>query len=400
MQADLLINNVNLATFADAELGIIENATIAFQNGRIIAINQTQISATKTIDAKKQWLLPCFIDCHTHLVYAGNRAHEFSMRLEGKSYAEIAKAGGGIKSTVAATRKASFAELYKLSNQRLQNLINEGVGVCEIKSGYGLDLENEIKILAVAKKLATENKITIQKTFLGAHTLPSEYTNADQYIEYLVKTVLAELANENLVDAIDAYCETIAFTPEQLKPLFEAAKLYHLPIKLHAEQLSNFGGTQFAANYKAISVDHLEYANEADVQAMAQAKSVAVLLPGAFYYLNETQKPPIELLRKYLVPMAIATDANPGTSPTTSILLMLNMACVLFRLTPIEALRGIAINAAKALKLQKDHGSLVVGKRADCCLWEIEHPLDLVYHIGSKAKCHRIYQGEFVNDYQ
>lgn len=398
MHADILIKNVNLATFNDAELGILENSTISFKDGLIQTINTADVKAAKIIDAKQRWLLPCFIDCHTHLVYGGNRINEFTLRLQGKTYAEIAQAGGGIKSTVKATRQTSFDQLYNSANQRLQMLMREGVGVCEIKSGYGLDLETEIKMLAVAKKLEESNKINIQKTFLGAHTLPSEFQDAETYIDYLIESVLPELVKQNLVDFVDAYCEHIAFSPAQLEKLFQAAKHYNLPIKLHAEQLSNFGGTQLAVKYHAVSVEHLEYANADDVKAMAAANTVAVLLPGAFYFLNETQKPPIDLFRKFHVPMAIATDSNPGTAPVTSLLLMLNMACVLFHLTPIEALRGVTINAAKALKLENSYGSLAVGKRADCCLWDITHPIDLSYYIGYKPTIRRIYQGEFIDE--
>ncbi len=394
MNVDLILRNVNLVTLADAELGIKRNATIAFKDGLIAAINNSAVKATKEYDAKQQWLFPCFIDCHTHIVYGGNRANEFSLRLQGKTYAEIAKAGGGIKSTVRATRESSFSELLISAQNRLEMLFNEGVGVCEIKSGYGLNLETEIKMLAVAQELEKKLPIKIIKTFLGAHALPLEFVNADVYIDYLIEIVLPELVKQNLVDFVDGFCETIAFTPTQLEKLFQAANQYNLPIKLHAEQLTNFGGTQLAAKYRAVSVEHLEYASEVDIIAMAHANSVAVILPGAFYYLNEIKKPPIDLFRKYHLPIAIATDCNPGSSPVTSILLMLNMAAVLFNLTPTEALRGATINAAKALKLENFYGSLAVGKYANCCLWDIADPIDLVYHIGYKPKLTRIINGD------
>lgn len=398
MNIDLLIKNVNLATFTDNELGIIRNTSIGFKDNLIVTINNPTVTATIEYDAKQQWLLPCFIDCHTHLIYGGNRANEFTLRLQGKTYAEIAKAGGGIKSTVAATRTASFTELLNTAQNRLEMLLAEGVGVCEIKSGYGLNLETEMKMLAVAQELENRLPVKIIKTFLGAHALPTEFSNADNYIDYLIEIVLPELVKQNLVDFVDGFCENIAFTPLQLEKLFDAAKQYNLPLKLHAEQLTNSGGTQLAAKYHAVSVEHLEYANETDIIAMAQANSVAVLLPGAFYFLNETKKPPMDLFRKHHLPIAIATDCNPGSSPVTSILLMLNMACVLFGLTPIEALRGAIINAAKALKLEKLYGSLAVGKSANCCLWDINDPIDLVYYMGYKPKLIRIINGEIFNE--
>jgi len=385
MKLDLLIKNVNLAAFDDSEMGLKKSTSIGFKNGKITCIGKTGDSE-KVIDAKNQWLLPSFIDSHTHIVYGGNRANEFNMRLQGKTYEEIAKAGGGIQSTVAATRAASDMELFESAKKRINMLIDEGVAVIEIKSGYGLNLETELKMLRVAKKLEDALPIIVKKTFLGAHCLPKEFEHHEAYIAFLCGTVLPKAHAEGLVDFVDGFCESIAFNAAQLRPLFEKAKELNIPIKLHSEQLHNIGGTQLAAEFAAVSLEHLEYTNEADIAAMAKAQSVAVLLPGAFYFLSETQAPPINLFRKYSIPMAIATDCNPGSSPTTSLILMMNMACVLLKLTPVEALRGTTINAAKALKLQQNYGSLTVGKSACCNLWDIDHPFDLVYNIGYKPQ--------------
>lgn len=385
MDIDLLIENVNLACFDDAELDIRENSCIGFKDGHIASIGEIN-TAKKIIDAKGQWLLPSFIDSHSHIIYGGNRANEFNLRLQGQTYEEIAKAGGGIKSTVTATRAASEKELYHSAKKRIQMLINEGIAVLEVKSGYGLDLETELKMLRVAKQLESALPIKIKKTFLGAHCLPKEYDNHETYIAYLCTTILPQAHAEGLVDFVDGFCESIAFSPNQLRPLFEKAKTLNIPIKLHSEQLTNIGGTQLATEFSATSLEHLEYANEQDALAMAKANSTAVLLPGAFYFLNETQVPPVKLFRKHKVPMAIATDSNPGSSPSTSLLLMMNMACVLLKLTPTEALRGTTINAAKALNLQEYYGSLALGKTAHCNLWDIDHPFDLVYNIGYKPK--------------
>lgn len=388
MTLDLVIENVNLVSFCDKDLGLLENTSIGFKDNLIAFIgkNKTSIPTKKTYDGKQQWLLPGFIDCHTHIIYAGNRADEFNLRLNGKTYAEIAESGGGIRSTVIATRNASEQELFVSAKKRIEMLLSEGVEILEIKSGYGLDLSTELKILRVAKQLENALSIVIKKTFLGAHCLPDEFHQPEKYIEFLCEKVLPVAHKEGLVDFVDGFCETIAFTPAQLQPLFETAKQLNIPIKLHTEQLNNIGGSQFAAKFQAISVEHLEHTNESDVKAIAKAGSIAVLLPGAFYFLNETKVPPINLFRKYKVPMAIATDSNPGSSPSTSILLMLNMACVLLKLTPIEALRGITINAAKALRLSHIYGTLEVGKSALCHLWDISHPFDLVYNFGYKPK--------------
>jgi imidazolonepropionase len=324
---------------------------------------------------------PGLIDCHTHLVYAGQRSHEFEQRLQGMAYEDIARAGGGIRATVAATRAASEAQLFEWAARRLRYLLAEGVTTVEIKSGYGLSLAAESACLRVARRLGAELAVEVRSTFLGAHALPPEFTGRpDDYVS-AVCDWMAQLHADGLVDAVDAFCEGIGFTPAQTRRVFEAASALGLPVKLHAEQLSDQGGTQLACEFKALSCDHLEHLSLAGVQAMAAAGTVAVLLPGAYYFLRETQAPPVDALRAAGVPIAISTDHNPGTSPTLSLLLMLNMACTLFRLTPEEALRGVTVNAAQALGLS-DRGQLVAGQRADFCVWDIEHPNELAYFFG------------------
>lgn len=324
---------------------------------------------------------PGLIDCHTHLVYAGQRASEFEQRLQGVAYEDIARAGGGIRATVAATRAASEAQLFELAARRLRYLLAEGVTTVEIKSGYGLNLATEAACLRVARRLGAELAVEVRSTFLGAHALPPEFTGRpDDYVS-AVCDWMARLHADGLVDAVDAFCEGIGFTPVQTRRVFEAARALGLPVKLHAEQLSDQGGTQLACEFSALSCDHLEHLSAAGVQAMAAAGTVAVLLPGAYYFLRETQAPPVDALRAAGVPIAISTDHNPGTSPALSLLLMLNMACTLFRLTPEEALRGVTVNAARALGLH-DRGQLVAGQRADFCVWDIEHPNELAYFFG------------------
>jgi imidazolonepropionase len=328
-------------------------------------------------------MTPGLIDCHSHLVYGGDRADEFELRLEGASYEEIARAGGGIQSTVKATRDANQEDLLSSAKKRLTPLLNEGVTTLEIKSGYGLDSETEIKMLRVAKQLEIDCSIRIQKTFLGAHALPAEYKNrSDDYIDLVCNRMLPEAHAAGLVDAVDVFIETIAFTVAQAERVFACAESLGLPVKAHVEQLSNMGGAVMAAKRQALSVDHIEYLAEEDVPAIAQNNTVAVLLPGAFYVLRETKMPPIGALRAKGVLMAIATDANPGSSPVHSLLLIMNMACTLFRLTPAEALRGVTINAAKALGLDNELGSLSVGKQADLVLWDTNKPSMLSYQIG------------------
>ena len=344
-------------------------------------------------DAGGALVTPGLIDCHTHLVYGGDRAHEFELRLNGARYEDIARAGGGIASTVQATRAASTAELLAQSSVRLQRLLAEGVTTLEIKSGYGLALAHERKTLAVARALGQQNAVDIRTTFLGAHAIPAEFAGrTDDYIDAVLQ-MLPVLHAEGLVDAVDAFCERIAFSTEQTGRVFAAARALGLPVKLHAEQLSDSGGAQLAAGYGALSCDHLEWLSSDGAQAMAAAGTVAVLLPGAFYFLRETKLPPVALLRAHQVPMAISTDCNPGSSPCTSLLLMLNMACTLFRLTPEEALAGVTRNAAAALGLP-DRGVLAAGKRADFVLWGVQRPSELSYAFGSNPHLQTVFKGQ------
>lgn len=346
------------------------------------------------IDVHGALVTPGLIDCHTHLVFGGNRAGEFEARLEGKSYEDIARAGGGIISTVRATRAAAEDELFEAAKTRLEALMADGVTTVEIKSGYGLDLDNELKMLRVARRLGRELPVRVHTTLLGAHALPPEYKdNADGYIELVCSRMIPAAAAEGLADAVDVFCENIAFSVEQCERVYAAAKEHGLAIKGHTEQLSNLGGSAAAARAGALSVDHVEYLDEAGVQALAEAGTVATLLPGAFYMLRETQVPPIELLRRYGVPMALATDANPGTSPIFSLKLMLNMACTLFRLTPIEALRGVTAHGARALGLQQQVGRLAPGLQADFCLWDTQNPAELAYSVGLPRLTQRIFAG-------
>lgn len=389
-QFDAIWHNVQLATITDngQPYGTISDGALAVKDG-IIAwcgpkaeLPACDLLSTPLYDGQGQWLLPGFIDCHTHLVYAGSRANEFEMRLNGASYQDIAAAGGGIKSTVAATRAASHEELFVLGKDRLNALLSQGVTTVEIKSGYGLDLASEQKILEVAKLLDEHHPIAIEKTFLGAHALPAEYANdSDGYIKLVVETMLPALHQLGLVDAVDVFCEGIGFSVAQSRLLFEKAKSLGLPVKAHAEQLSALGGASLVAEFAGLSADHIEYLTEKDVKAMAAAGTVAVLLPGAFYFLRETKMPPVDLLRQYQVPMAISTDLNPGTSPLCNLPLMLNMACTLFKLTPEEALKGVTVHAAKALG-KTDRGVLATGKKADFALYAISQPAELCYQFG------------------
>jgi len=389
-QFDSLWYNVNLATMTDngQPYGAIIDGVLAIKDGCIAWLGAKSSLpafdnlATPMYDGKGQWLVPGFIDCHTHLVYAGSRANEFEMRLNGASYQDIAAAGGGIKSTVAATRAATEETLFVLAKDRLNALLRQGVTTVEIKSGYGLDLVNERKILAVAKLLSEHHPVQIEKTFLGAHALPAEFANdSDGYMDLVVDTMLPTLAAAGLVDAVDVFCEGIGFSVEQSRRLFNKARSLGLPVKAHAEQLSALGGAALVAEFSGLSADHIEYLTEQDVQAMAKAGTVAVLLPGAYYFLRETKMPPIALLRQYQVPMAVSTDLNPGTSPLCHLPLMLNFACTFFRLTPEEALRGVTVNAAKALG-KTDRGQLEVGLRADFGLYQISQPAELCYQLG------------------
>jgi imidazolonepropionase len=388
---DQVWTNARLATMTEggAPYGLIESGAIAVKDNRIAAIGPAaHLMASGSVaravihDASGRCITPGLIDCHTHLVYGGSRAREFERRLEGATYEEIARAGGGIRSTVAATRALSEDALYEASRARLEALLGEGVTTVEIKSGYGLDTASELKSLRVARRLGRDLPVTVATTFLGAHALPPEFAGRpDAFIDAVVDEMLPAVARERVADAVDAFCEGIGFTPAQVERVFQAAGKLGLPVKLHAEQLSNLGGATLAARYGALSADHLEYIDEAGVRAMAAAGTVAVLLPGAFYFLRETQLPPIDLFRKHGVPIAISTDCNPGTSPTTSLLLMLNMACTLFHMTPEQALAGVTRNAARALGLP-DRGTLETGKQADFVVWDIAEPAELSYRFG------------------
>ncbi|GGB49616.1 imidazolonepropionase [Oceanisphaera marina] len=390
---------VNASLF-DGLNGAAEPMAVAVQEGRIAwlkpmsELNAADQSGFECIDAKGALMTPGLIDCHTHLVFGGNRAGEFEARLEGASYQDIARAGGGIISTVRATRTASEDELFESAKTRLQALMADGATTVEIKSGYGLDLENELKMLRVARRLGRELPVRVVTTLLGAHALPPEYKDdADGYISLVCNQMIPAAAAEGLADAVDVFCEHIAFSVEQCERVYTAAKAHGLAIKGHTEQLSNLGGSAAAARAGALSVDHIEYLDEAGVKALAEAGTVATLLPGAFYMLRETQLPPIELLRRYGVPMALATDANPGTSPIFSLKLMLNMACTLFRLTPIEALRGVTAHGARALGLQEEVGRIAPGLQADFCLWDTTNPAELAYSVGLPRLTHRVVAG-------
>lgn len=392
MSWDQVWIDVNLATMdpsISAPYGAFTNAAIAVKDGKIAWLGpRSELPAFDVLSipvyrGKGGWITPGLIDAHTHLIFAGNRANEFELRLQGASYEEIARSGGGIISTVKACREADEAELFELGRQRLNALAKEGVTTVEIKSGYGLDTETELKILRVARELGKHHHVDVKTTFLGAHAIPPEYKdNSDGYVDLIINKMLPAVIAENLADAVDVFCENIAFNLEQTERVLSAAKAAGLEIKLHAEQLTNMGGSALAARLGAKSVDHIEYLDEAGVKALSESGTCAVLLPGAFYFLRETQKPPIDLLRQYGVPMVLASDFNPGSSPICSTLLMLNMGCTLFRLTPEEALTGLTLNAAKALGIEDNVGSLVVGKQADFCLWDIATPAQLAYSYG------------------
>jgi imidazolonepropionase len=382
---DALYTNVHLATMAGG-YGELRDGAIGVKDGRIAWLGPrggAPQGALEVHDCGGAWLTPGLVDCHTHIVHAGNRSDEFEARLNGASYEEIARRGGGIMSTVRATRAASIDELVRASALRVASLLAEGVTTLEIKSGYGLDLASEEKMLRAARRIGDTMPVRVATTFLGAHALPPEFSGrADDYIDYLCAQVLPALAGQGLVDAVDAFCERIGFSSEQTQRVFEAARKLGLPVKLHAEQLSDQGGAQLVARYRGLSADHLEHVSPEGIAAMAAAGTVAVLLPGAFYFLRETVMPPVAALREAGVAIALATDCNPGTSPMTSILLAMNMACTLWRLSPQEALAGCTVHAARALGLHAEIGTLAVGKRADFALWDIARPADLAYAMG------------------
>lgn len=394
MSASLFVN-LQLATMAPADAddayGVVRDGAVRVEAGRIAWVGRridAEVAGANVIDGDGAWLTPGLIDCHTHLVHAGNRSDEFEARLNGASYQDIAAAGGGIMSTVRATRAASQAELLAQSAPRLLRLLGEGVTTVEIKSGYGLDLASERAMLGAARALGRQLPVEVVTSFLGAHALPPEFAGrADAYIDHLIAVLLPTLAAEGLVDAVDAFCETIGFSATQTARLFAAAGALGLPVKLHAEQLSDQGGAALVARYGGLSADHLEHLSAAGVAAMARAGTVAVLLPGAYYFLREQTPPPIAALRQAGVPLAVATDCNPGTSPLSSILLAMNMACTLWRLTPAEALAGCTVHAARALGRQRQIGSIEVGKRADFALWRIDRPADLAYAMGFNPCC-------------
>lgn len=398
---DLLLTDARIATMADdgAAYGIIDNAALAIANGRIAWLGNADSLPPANIAQRRsvagRWLTPALIDCHTHLIFAGNRAREFEQRLAGVSYEEIARGGGGIMSTVNATRTADSDDLLHAAKYRLASLQAEGVATVEIKSGYGLDEVSELRLLGVIRELAKTATPTIRSTFLGAHSVPPDFRGkSDQYVDLIVNKMLPQVGEQNLADAVDAYCEKIAFSTAQIARVFAAAKNLGLAVKLHADQLSDGGGAELAASFNALSADHLEYTSDKGVRAMKDAGTVAVLLPGAFLTLRETQIPPIDSLRHHQVPIAIATDCNPGTSPLCSLRTAMTLATSLFRLTPEECLAGVTRNAAAALGLAEDRGTLTAGKRADIAIWDIDHPRELSYWIGLNNLAELLVAGE------
>jgi imidazolonepropionase len=399
--ADLLFANVNLATMAPTAVdayGELPDAALAVKDGRIawLGARRDAPPAAAEHDCGGAWMTPGLVDCHTHIVHAGNRSNEWEARLNGASYEDIARQGGGIMSTVRATRAADVDTLLAQSLPRVARLLSEGVTTLEIKSGYGLELGAEARMLRAAREVGRRLPVRVATTFLGAHALPPEFTGrADDYVDELCERMLPPLAQEGLVDAVDAFCERIGFTNAQTERVFAAARKLGLPVKLHAEQLSDQQGAELVARHGGLSADHLEYLSQAGIDAMARAGTVAVLLPGAYYFLRETMQPPIAALREARVAMALATDCNPGTSPMTSLLLAMNMACTLWRLTPQEALAGATIHGARALGLHGEIGTLEVGKRADLALWDIARPADLAYAMGSNP-CRTVVNGGVV----
>lgn len=398
--ADRVWHHCRLATLSQQRqgIGVVENGLIAAKDGLIVYAGPREdaplgLGSAQHTDCEGRWITPGLIDCHTHLVYGGNRAEEFELRLAGASYEEIARRGGGILSTVKATRLATEGELVSAARRRLDALLAEGVTTIEIKSGYGLELAAERPQLRAARRLARDNPIAVRTTFLGAHALPPERAGDPGAYIADVCEMLPQLAAEGLVDAVDAFCENIAFSPKETEQVFARARELNLPVKLHADQLSNLHGAALAARFGALSAGHLEYADEDGVQAMARAGTIAVVLPGAFYFLREQQAPPIRLMRKHGVPIALATDSNPGSSPLTSLLLTMNMAATLFRLTVDECLAAVTREAAKALGLLSETGSLEPGKWCDLAIWNVERPAELVYRMGFNPLHARVWRG-------
>jgi imidazolonepropionase len=399
VRCDRIWRNARLATLAGPGLAVVDDGIVAARDGRIVYAGKAGeapgLEAAETHDCEGRWITPGLIDPHTHLVYAGDRAQEFERRLAGASYEEIARAGGGIVSTMKATRAASERELVDTALPRLDALLAEGATTVEVKSGYGLSVEHELKALRAARALAAERSVTIRTTFLGAHALPPEFADdADGYIDLICEAMIPAVAAEGLADAVDAFCEGVGFTPAQTRRVFKAARAHGLPVKVHAEQLSNLNGASLAAEFGALSADHLEHLDAAGVAAMARSGTVATLLPGAYYFMREAQAPPIAALRAAGVPMALATDSNPGTSPLTSLLLVMNMAATLFRMTVDECLAGVTREAARALGLTAEIGTLEAGKRCDLAIWDIERPAELVYRMGFNPLHARIFGGQ------
>ncbi|QIB35474.1 imidazolonepropionase [Ancylobacter pratisalsi] len=400
MRCDRVWRGATLATLDPARpgLGVVEDGLIAASDGRIAyagpALDAPAFEADEVIDCEGRWITPGLIDCHTHLVFGGNRAHEFELRLAGASYEEIARAGGGIVSTMKATREASEAELVASAVRRLDALLAEGVTTIEVKSGYGLSQAAELKSLRAARALGAARPVSVTTTFLGAHALPPEFRNdRGAYVDAVI-AMLPEIAEAGLADAVDAFCEGIAFQPDEIARVFAAATALGLPVKLHADQLSNLHGAKLAASFGALSADHLEHTDEEGAAAMAKAGTVAVLLPGACYFIRETKMPPVELFRKHGTPIALATDCNPGTSPLTSLLLTMNMGATLFRMTVDECLAGVTREAARALGRLDDIGTLEAGKSCDLAIWDIERPAELVYRIGFNPLYARVWRGK------
>ena len=383
----------------DDSYGLLESYDLITKEGKISAIvpsNSHKISPdAQVIDLKNALVTPGLIDCHTHLVFGGNRAKEWEMRLNGVPYVEIAKNGGGINSTVKATRETSEAELYQQAHRRMLALANEGVTTIEAKSGYGLDLANERKQLNIYRDLSNNYPIEIISTLLSAHTVPPEYKGRDdEYIDLICTEILPTLWQEGLFEAVDVFCENVGFTLEQTKKVYDAANTLGIPVKGHMEQLSNLGGSALVAKYNGLSVDHIEFLDEAEIQELAKTRTVATLLPLAFYFLRETKKPPVDLLRQYNIPMAISTDFNPGTSPFASIRLAMNAACVQFGLTPLEAFIGVTRNAAQALNKEKTHGQIKVGYTANFAIWDVQEPVEIFYELGHNPLIHRVFNGQ------